>query len=398
LLAHLSLDPAEIDDCFVLPSVVVFAGCESECTEPTSAVEHALRRAIRERLEHLGAGFGYSSLQGLSELIFIEELTALGGEVHIVMPLAPNAFRKNLGALATDKDYVQRYHRALARAAQVQGITELAEADSVTFRNYTQLVLDGLGRLHRDALETPLAVMALSRNGHPLVSDVLAGRWGEAGEQIERIELDDTQARDKVAPRTHPERENRAIDKPYPHQVMVLLFADVVGYSSIPEQEIPLFVQHFLGAVAALDARSSHRPIQKNTWGDALYFVFEHIGDSALFALELSEMVATTDWWEKGISTPLDLRIALHAGPVYACDDPIVQRRSFCGSHVNWAARIEPITPPGQVYASQPFAALVKAQDVSSVRCEYVGQVPLAKRYGDFPLYHVQPGRAARPA
>jgi len=86
----------------------------------------------------------------------------------------------------------------------------------------------------------------------------------------------------------------------------------------------------------------------------------------------------------------LTLRLALHAGPVSACVDPVTQHTNYIGSHVSWAARIEPITPHGQVYASQPFAALAAAQGVSSFTCDYVGQVPLAKEYGIFPTYHVR--------
>jgi hypothetical protein len=59
------------------------------------------------------------------------------------------------------------------------------------------------------------------------------------------------------------------------------------------------------------------------------------------------------------------LRIALHAGPVYSCIDPVTGNPNYIGSQVSHAARIEPVTPPGQVYASQAFAALAAAQRVT---------------------------------
>lgn len=52
-------------------------------------------------------------------------------------------------------------------------------------------------------------------------------------------------------------------------------------------------------------------------------------------------------------------------------------------------ARIEPKTPPGQVYASENFAAIAAAQKITDFRCEYVGRLPLAKGYGTFGTYHV---------
>jgi class 3 adenylate cyclase len=54
------------------------------------------------------------------------------------------------------------------------------------------------------------------------------------------------------------------------------------------------------------------------------------------------------------------------------------------------AARIEPITPPGQVYASQQFAALASTQRVQGFTCEYVGRIPLPKHAGVIPLYLVR--------
>jgi len=83
----------------------------------------------------------------------------------------------------------------------------------------------------------------------------------------------------------------------------------------------------------------------------------------------------------------LQLRIALHAGPVFCCRDPVTGYISYIGAHVSQAARIEPITPSGQVYVSQAFGALTAAEGIEEFRCEYVGRTPLAKDYRAFPTY-----------
>jgi class 3 adenylate cyclase len=46
---------------------------------------------------------------------------------------------------------------------------------------------------------------------------------------------------------------------------------------------------------------------------------------------------------------------------------------------VTRAARIEPITPPGSVYASEAFAATLAASGRQDCALEYVGEVSLAK-------------------
>ena len=65
-------------------------------------------------------------------------------------------------------------------------------------------------------------------------------------------------------------------------------------------------------------------------------------------------------------------------------------REDYLGTHVSRAARIEPITPKGQVYASEVFAAIAFAERVGEFTCEYVGQIGLAKEYGTYPTYHVR--------
>jgi class 3 adenylate cyclase len=72
----------------------------------------------------------------------------------------------------------------------------------------------------------------------------------------------------------------------------------------------------------------------------------------------------------------------------------VTGRAACVGPHVSRAARIEPITPPGQVYASQEFAALAAADGVKEIRCDYVGQTSMAKKYGTFPTYVVNRRRA----
>jgi class 3 adenylate cyclase len=67
----------------------------------------------------------------------------------------------------------------------------------------------------------------------------------------------------------------------------------------------------------------------------------------------------------------------------------VVGGDAFMGSHVSRTARIEPVTPPGAVYATQAFAAAL-ALARSDYACEYVGHMPAAKNYGRFRMYSVR--------
>ena len=90
---------------------------------------------------------------------------------------------------------------------------------------------------------------------------------------------------------------------------------------------------------------------------------------------------------DNGLPDSLGLRLGMHFGPVYEAVDPILQRPNFFGYHVSRAARIEPITPEGEVYVTEATAAALAVEAPERFRCDYVGRVPLAKNYGAFPMY-----------
>ena len=59
------------------------------------------------------------------------------------------------------------------------------------------------------------------------------------------------------------------------------------------------------------------------------------------------------------------------------------------------ASRIEPVTPPGLVYATEAFACQIALMPSAPVVCDYAGQVSLAKNFGILPLYIIRPLSAA---
>jgi class 3 adenylate cyclase len=166
-----------------------------------------------------------------------------------------------------------------------------------------------------------------------------------------------------------------------------VLFADAVGFSRLSDAQVERFVRDFLGAVGALADTAPNRPLFRNTWGDGLYFQFDDVTAAGLFALSLSEMVSATDWTQRGLPADMGLRVALHAGPLFAYPDPVTGQHCLWGRHVIRAARIEPVTPPGRVYASREFAALSAAHKITAFDCEPVGRTQLAKAFDDMPLY-----------
>lgn len=176
-------------------------------------------------------------------------------------------------------------------------------------------------------------------------------------------------------------------------QTRFFLFADVRHFSRIPDRCMPQFVDGFLGGVAALfgkDDSGLAAPLYANTWGDAFLFVFETAEAAGTAGLGIRDWLWETPFQVEGMAVPLGLRIGMHAGPVFQGADPISNRPVFLGSHINRAARIEPITDEGQIFVSLEFAALAEMENVTAFRCVPQGIADLPKGAGRIPVFRLE--------
>jgi class 3 adenylate cyclase len=405
LMTHLKTHSDRIEACFHLPAVVVFAGHVVDQPERPvprfpASVEPRIYAAIRERLIKMDAGFGYSSAACGSDILFCEAMLERDAEIHIVLPFEKSQFIE--ASIDRVSGWRARFETVIERAADVVVASERrVEGDGVLY-DYANRLLYGLARGRAENLETELKPLAVW-DGEP--NDARGGTasaielWRAAGDEIEIINTTAVLGREPAGAASTPRPLKRVEAPPadatreFAQEIRALLFADAVGFSKLGETEVPLFVRHFLGLVGKLVQEFSPAPLMKNTWGDGLYFVFPDVRSAGRFALELRDRIHATRWDEKGLRS-LELRIGLHAGPVYRCVDPVTERENYIGAHVSRAARIEPITPPGYVYASQPFAALAAAEKELEFKCDYVGQTAMAKNYGTFPTYVVRYRRA----
>jgi class 3 adenylate cyclase len=400
LMNHLNAHSDRIESCFHLPAVVVFAGRMvdqpgRQVPRFQSDLEPTIYAAIQERLHKIDAGFGYSSAACGSDILFCEALLERDGELHIVLPYEKKHFIE--ASVDRAPGWKTRFERVLENAADVVVASgHRIEGDGILY-DYANRILYGLARGRAEQLETefaPLAVWEGEADDGPGGTASAIELWRSAGAEIEVIGLAAKPQTylERASPPSQPLEQIETADarsnQDFVPEIRALLFADAVGFGKLSEREVPLFVRHFLGLVGKLVREFSPAPLMKNTWGDGLYFVFQDVRSAGRFALELRDRVKATQWGEQGLRD-LELRIGLHAGPVYECVDPVTDRRNYVGAHVSRAARIEPITPPGNVYASQPFAALAAAEKALEFKCDYVGQTSLAKEYGNSPTYVV---------
>jgi class 3 adenylate cyclase len=67
----------------------------------------------------------------------------------------------------------------------------------------------------------------------------------------------------------------------------------------------------------------------------------------------------------------------------------VLPKDTFVGTNISLAARIEPVTEPGQIYCSQAFAALAAAEGIGDFAFECLGERLLAKDAGTLTLYRL---------
>ena len=400
ILNYFGKGKTSIEEILRIPPVVVFSGHMIDGPDRPSPrfppeLEDTVRQAIRERLNKLDPGSGYASAANGSDLLFLETMLEIGAKVHVVLPYNKEQFLSDSVEVVPGGDWKARYENVLEKATEVIMASELRMEGGGISYEYANLMLYGLAATRARQLGTELIPMAVWDGNEGKIGGTAGNieRWRKDGLSIEVIDLH--QILEAAGPKdlksiraVSRDDVNSNVPNLVP-EIRSLLFADALHFSRLNEDQIPLFLHHFLGTIAQLLKRTAYQPVMRNTWGDGLFMVFQDVEEAGAFALELRDAINQTNWEEKSLPADLNLRMALHAGPVLGCIDPITEKQNFFGTHVSRAARIEPITPPGQVYASEGFAALAAAQRTQTFVCDYVGQVPQAKGYGTFPTYHV---------
>jgi len=385
-----------LDACFGIGPVVVFAGHMVDTAQrlktyperfPARYID-GVAAAIRDALQRIQPSGAFSSAACGSDILFLEALRQGSRDCSacVVLPFSAEEFVQTSVGIAGG-DWEERFHRGVdwvRRTGRIEQVSEHPFVFESASYDYCNMILQGLAAIQADRLDTDLVCLA--------VWDGLPGAGPGGTSSIVRRCLDAGLKLHAI----HPSGETLSVYSPPPAiqpvsgtRVVALLFADVEHYTHLTETQIPIFRDEFLTTVADVMARMG-QPDLKNTWGDALYFVFEDVRRAASFAIELQDTINTRDWEAVGLPRSLRLRVALHAGPVYECVNPVTETRDYLGTHISRAARIEPKTASGQIYCSQQFVALARAAGVRDFAFEYVGRVELPKGAGVIPVYNVK--------
>ena len=363
------------------PAVIHYAG-HMFAADPDA--ESRLRGAIDTVLEEEGAGFGYGALACGADILFAEALLARGAELHVILPFDEQDFLAQ-SVKPGGGDWLLRYRTCLERAASVTRSTTIRYFGDPEQFGYASRVAMGLARLRAEHLlgeAVQIVVWDGEAASGPAGTGADVSAWRSAGGRT-RIVAPGAIERGLVRPPP-------AFSSEHDRVLAAILFTDFVGFSKLSEDALPAFWNGVMRTVAEVLDDHPGEIACRNSWGDALYAVTESASAAAEIAIELQARLARFDYSALRLDGTGGMRVGVHYGTAYRALDNITGRTTFYGTEVSRAARIEPVTPAGAVFVTEPLAAVLALEARDRFECHYVGRIALAKNYGEFPMYRLQ--------
>jgi len=399
IAGHLKV-PEELFALLKPPTIVAFAGHMIDRPgrkEPRFPEELAdpVKAEIAGALEEMGAAIGYASAACGADILFIEAMIERGAEVNALLPFSRKDFLHTSVSFA-GAHWGERFRRVLERVT-VKYITEEGYFGGDDLFTFTGYMIQGMSILRSKIMSTKPVFLAVWKR------DEKEKKQGGTGDSLsswpypDRVRIIDpsdlpqiTARRSTVPPAASAET---AVSQPpfgVKRSVKCILFADIVGFSKLQEEHTPYFMYNLLQDFSESLKSLGEQPEIINTWGDAIFAVYDRAKNLMEFALMLRNTIKDTDWTSRNLPAGMNIRIALHAGPVFIGTDSITNNRNAYGAHINRTARMEPVTIPGCIYASEQFASMLAIETGEQYRYEYVGILSLPKGFGKQETYHIE--------
>jgi class 3 adenylate cyclase len=402
------------------PTVVVFTGHSIDHPSFQASlfpheIEADVKRIITEKLKAIGAKIGYSSASCGADIVFIEALQSLGGEINVILPFAISDFVETNVRHAGPR-WEKRFERILENAHSVSFACEDKYLGHDMLYRFSNHVMHGAAVMRGKFLTTEPHLMAV---WHSRTDSIPGGpadfidRWtdistlhlidlDELGENggagaVEKIDLS------LIQPQRFSLTFDPFISKSPDRVIKSMMFSDLSGYSKLQDEHIPSFLD-FLDKLNGAIEKIGLSLESLNTWGDAVFAVADSSIKIADFGLRYCDIIESLGKKYPEFPFPIRARISLHSGPVFTAQDPFIKKLNFYGGHINRAARLEPVTAVGQVYATQQFVALLYGETSDERNefiqkglkyyerylTEYVGTITLAKGFGQQEVYHLR--------
>jgi len=376
----------------LLPETVIhYCGHIFDQDRPLKEIDE---QEISIRIESVIAGkhcmVAYGSLAAGADIMLAEAVLKLGGELNVWLPFGIDNFCEVM-VRPYGEGWAQRFHDCIEAASTVSCATESDFLGESSLFNFCADVAMGMAIMRANTLHSKLMqvavwdqVVAIQRSG----TYTNIAKWRDLGHHSEIIP-----SPLRFQPFVRRSEGDYPENRREPHAI---LFADVRGYSKLGDRDILWYYNELQPVLAKVIDEFRHEIQHLDTWGDAIFLVTEKASVAARIAVELNNAIAAID--QSGIDTdePLLMRIGLHYGPVYKLYDHLMQSYTYSSNDVTKTARIEPVTPPGEIFGTEPFVAMLELEGEGWASFDYAGTIPSAKDFGAFRMFHVRPKIEAR--
>ena len=382
--------PTDCIEAIRPPTVIAFMGQTIHGMGKSPGIDPAdegmLREQIRSLLKQHNIQIAFGSLACGADLMIAEEILNQGGELNVILPFSEEEFKRT-SVTPAGPAWEEKFERALAGAASMYHIVEDAYTGYDLLYEASSLQIMGLAYLRSQTLGSRVYQVALW-NGHPSASRegtaAAMHLWEGLGQRNLVIPVPEPRSKG-VAPLPVPISQKIELKR----HMKAMIFADVKGYSNLKENQLPQFITLWFKHLQRIFKKHESNMLFSNTWGDAIYLVMDSALAATRVSLELIQLFGDKDFTRLNLPEDMGFRIAAHIGPVFEGYNPLIRKNEYFGTHVTQTARLEPCTPVGSVYVTEPFAALLSMETAGSYRCEYVGNLPLPKNYGRIRMYHL---------
>ncbi len=326
--------------------------------EPSWSTE-PIRALASDRLRGGLPVLAYGAVISPADIVVAEVLTAAGAHVNLVIACRAEACLE-----------------AMARRAGAEWGERLARALQAA-RSVTEVTLEG------DSAERTVARMALQQS------------WGLAAMRAAALVTRVHGLRvgvDGLTDLPPPQRDASADWAPADGRMSrAFVFGDIKGFSTLGEAEHRPFLEHVIGGFADAIAPLGDQVEYTETAGDGIYVVVTNVIAALRLCHDLQAAMDPARMVAAGLPPTLALRLGAHVGPVATGMDRVTGRIKFIGKEVIRTARIEAITPVGQTYVTEQFAAILHSLTPVGHACEYVGWQAMAKGFGRCRMYSLRP-------
>ena len=355
--------PAHVVDLLPAPPVRFWLddGAEGSATSGRATS----RSVMREDPEIV-----YGAVVDAADVGRATRLAASGAEIHLVLPCETAAWIDGRGAAEAERMRADLEH-LLGVAKQTVFVTREGRPDDPAALDLCRRQVRGLARLRARGLA--VAPERLVWAGDPAAEP--------------EIRPDDDRER---RPYRHAVSHGALVDGG--REPRAIVFGDVQGFSRLGEADQLRFLDRIIGGFA--DVLAVEQALDyAETAGDGIFLVLGDVESAARCCFGLRDVLDPARVDAAGLPRHLELRLSAHVGPLYRRLDRVIDRVKFCGSEVIRTARIEPVTPPGEIYVTEQFASTLADAAGETYACDYAGRQLMAKGFGECRMYALRRSR-----